>query len=720
MGKCRYKRYKKSEYLIETKVIHEFDPHFNYRATKVAADNGIQSFLHWFDDRSWYPLGRIVGGTVYPGLMLTASAIYHFFHRLGLPIAIRNVCVLLSPLFSVLSSLALYHLTLEATSRVSTALLASALIAIVPSYLSRSVSGSFDNEGIAIFAMISILYLWLRALRIGSILSAAFVAFAYLYMVMSWGGYIFVINLIPLHVLALVLMGRYSSRLYIAYCGFYVLGTLLSMQIPFVGFQTVQQAETLASHGIFGLLQRKYTMAWLKHSLIQLFSVIAFSKYIQYLSPTQRLRDYCIRQFKVIGLGSFVVLGLVLNQMGWSGRTLTLLDPTYAAKYVPIIASVSEHQPAAWGSFYSDFGPILFFVPVGLFVLFEELTSPGVFLIIYSVISWYFAGIMVRLTLVLAPAACILAAIGISTVLTQCFSWCKDRKTDDSELSKSNEEEDVIDMLSSILQFKVVNDRPKGNVYDLRYSIFGLILVPLTLILVIQVRHCSLISSTSYASPSITYPVYDNGTLTIHDDLREAYYWLRQNTASDAKILAWWDYGYQLSSLSNRTVIVDNNTWNNTHIATVGRVFGSEETQALSILQSLDVDYVFVIFGAVIGSASDDLNKFPWFVRIAQGVYPDVIKEEDFTVDRRYLIHPSNATDKYRNSLIYKLSYYRFNEAILSDPEHEMGYDPIRRQSIGKDPIHLKHFTEEFTSKNWMVRLYKVQHGLYFNSYVKG
>ena len=40
--------------------------------------------------------------------------------------------------------------------------------------------------------------------------------------------------------------------------------------------------------------------------------------------------------------------------------------------------------------------------------------------------------------------------------------------------------------------------------------------------------------------------------------------------ALDSKILSWWDYGYQMSAMANRTVLVDNNTWNNTHIATVG------------------------------------------------------------------------------------------------------------------------------------------------------
>ena len=37
-----------------------------------------------------------------------------------------------------------------------------------------------------------------------------------------------------------------------------------------------------------------------------------------------------------------------------AGRSLSLLDPTYASKYIPIIASVSEHQPPTWSSYFTD------------------------------------------------------------------------------------------------------------------------------------------------------------------------------------------------------------------------------------------------------------------------------------------------------------------------------------------------------------------------------
>jgi asparagine N-glycosylation enzyme membrane subunit Stt3 len=43
------------------RVIHEFDPWFNYRATEYLEREGWEKFFSWFDYMSWYPLGRPVG-----------------------------------------------------------------------------------------------------------------------------------------------------------------------------------------------------------------------------------------------------------------------------------------------------------------------------------------------------------------------------------------------------------------------------------------------------------------------------------------------------------------------------------------------------------------------------------------------------------------------------------------------------------------------------------
>ena len=64
---------------------------------------------------------------------------------------------------------------------------------------------------------------------------------------------------------------------------------------------------------------------------------------------------------------------------------------------------------------------------------------------------------------------------------------------------------------------------------------------------------------------------------------REAYYWLWQNTPLDSKVMSWWDYGYQIAGMANRTTLVDNNTWNNSHIALVGKAMSSNETVAFRV-----------------------------------------------------------------------------------------------------------------------------------------
>jgi len=60
--------------------------------------------------------------------------------------------------------------------------------------------------------------------------------------------------MLPLHAFILILMGRYSSRLYVAYSTYYALGTLASMQIPFVGFLPVRTSEHMAALGTLPFL----------------------------------------------------------------------------------------------------------------------------------------------------------------------------------------------------------------------------------------------------------------------------------------------------------------------------------------------------------------------------------------------------------------------------------------------------------------------------------
>lgn len=80
------------------------------------------------------------------------------------------------------TSIAAFLLTREVwNSRAG--LLAACFIAIVPGYISRSVAGSYDNEGIAIFALLFTYYLWLKSVKTGSVFWATSTALSYFYMV---------------------------------------------------------------------------------------------------------------------------------------------------------------------------------------------------------------------------------------------------------------------------------------------------------------------------------------------------------------------------------------------------------------------------------------------------------------------------------------------------------------------------------------------------------
>ncbi|GAB6018660.1 Dolichyl-diphosphooligosaccharide--protein glycosyltransferase subunit stt3a [Chamberlinius hualienensis] len=632
-------------------VIHEFDPYFNYRTTRYLTEEGFYNFHNWFDDRAWYPLGRIIGGTIYPGLMVTSASIYHALQFFNITIDIRNVCVFLAPLFSSLTTIVTYLLTTELKDA-SSGLVAAAMISIVPGYISRSVAGSYDNEGIAIFCMLLTYYLWIKSVKTGSIWWATMCALAYFYMVSSWGGYVFLINLIPLHVLALMITGRFSHKIYVAYSTVYCLGTILSMQISFVGFQPVQSSEHMAALVVFGLCQ-----------------LHAFIDYVRSRIP----KDHFEVLYKALFVSTAALaggLGIILTLTGkispWTGRFYSLLDPSYAKNNIPIIASVSEHQPTSWSSFYFDLQMLVFLFPVGLYFCFSKLSDANIFIIMYGVTSIYFAGVMVRLMLVLAPVMCILSGIGVSSMLATYMK----------------------------------------QVDSIAWTFITLVCG----FLITYTFHCTWVTSEAYSSPSIVLSARTHdGSRIIFDDFREAYYWLRHNTPEDAKVMSWWDYGYQITAMANRTILVDNNTWNNTHISRVGQAMASTEEKAYEIMRELDVNYVLVIFGGLSGYSSDDINKFLWMVRIGGSTEKGShIKETDYYTPSGEFRVDKEGSPVLLNCLMYKMCYYRFG-SVYTEASKPQGYDRVRNVEIGNKDFELDVLEEAYTTEHWLVRIYKVK-----------
>eukprot|EP00058_Branchiostoma_floridae_P024081 XP_002609571.1 hypothetical protein BRAFLDRAFT_101929 [Branchiostoma floridae] len=644
-------------------IIHEFDPWFNYRSTHHLVNYGFYNFLNWFDERAWYPLGRIVGGTVYPGLMVTAGTIHWLLNSLHITVHIRDVCVFLAPTF-------------------------------------RSVAGSYDNEGIAIFALLFTYFLWVKSVKTGSIFWAGCTALAYFYMVSAWGGYVYIINLIPLHVFVLLLMGRFSYRIFVAYCAFFILGLLLSMQVPFVGFQPIRTSEHMASAGVFALL-----------------IAYGFLKYLHtHLSSLTKSEMRSLFFFAVAASAAAVLMAVV-----------------YAKIHIPIIASVSEHQPTTWVSFFFDLHVLVCTFPAGVWFCIKKINDERVFIVLYAISASYFAGVMVRLMLTLTPVVCILSAIAFSNVLerylvddTPKVHHIEDESEDDEEGDKRNKSKDLYDKVTKTAgKVRKIRHEPSGEPESLGGNVKTIVVMAVMMILMMFAVHCTWVTSNAYSSPSVVLASYN------HDG--EAYYWLRQNTDDHSRVMSWWDYGYQIAGMANRTTLVDNNTWNNSHIALVGKAMSSNETRAYEIMKALDVDYVLVIFGGVIGYSGDDINKFLWMVRIAEGEHPKEIREGDYFTPQGEFRVDKAGSKTLLNCLMYKLCYYRFGEMQVStlivssmnclmyklcyyrfgemqlDFRTPPGFDRTRNVEIGNKDISFQHLEEAYTTEHWLVRIYKVK-----------
>jgi dolichyl-diphosphooligosaccharide--protein glycosyltransferase len=184
------------------------------------------------------------------------------------------------------------------------------------------------------------------------------------------------------------------------------------------------------------------------------------------------------------------------------------------------------------------------------------------------------------------------------------------------------------------------------------------------------------------SQPSIVFKAQlQSGESVIVDDYLRAYEWVRDNTAEDARILAWWDYGYQITGVANRTSIADGNTWSLEHIALLARSLTSEEKKGHRIIKHL-ADYVLVWTGG----GGDDLAKSPHLARIANSIYKGTCSDphcSQFGFDRG----TRSPTRMMRNSVLYKL--------------HSNGLQP----GVEANP---QLWTEVYQSKYGKVRIYKV------------
>jgi dolichyl-diphosphooligosaccharide---protein glycosyltransferase len=153
----------------------------------------------------------------------------------------------------------------------------------------------------------------------------------------------------------------------------------------------------------------------------------------------------------------------------------------------------------------------VFLFPAGLYFCFSKLSDSNIFIILYGVTSIYFAGVMVRLMLVLAPVMCILSGIAVSHLLSKYIKNVDTSATKNFDAKKA----------------KKYEQQSGGVPSEIAIGFVGV----MTFLLITYTFHCTWVTSEAYSSPSIVLSArsHDGGRI-IFDDFREAYYWLQMNT----------------------------------------------------------------------------------------------------------------------------------------------------------------------------------------------
>lgn len=697
------------------RIIHEFDPWFNFRATQYLAENGWKKFSTWFDYMSWYPLGRPVGSTIYPGMQVTAVTLWKAINVFT-PISLNDTCVFFPAWFGGAATVLTAMLTYECSGSAWGGVVAALIMAIIPAHTMRSIAGGYDNESLAVTAMVLTFYMWTRSNRNEKSWPLGAVAgLCYVYMVAAWGGYTFVLNMVGLHAAALVALRHYTDALRKAYSLFWIVGTLGAIQFPVVGLQPIKSAEQIAPMFVFfGLNIIGYGEMLVKKQKLQ----------------GDRKKAWQLRIRVYTGAATIAcAICAALAPTGWFGPLSVRVRGLFIKHTQtgnPLVDSVAEHQPGTADAYERYLHKSMFMTaPIGfLFAMahfFAHVNPQSLFLPLYACVAYYFANRMVRLIIFLGPIAASLCGIAVGYALDDLHKICKkyavrylegksilfhvdEEEKKAKEEAKKRADEPPAKISNTKMKKKYSNNVTSSSsdaknkdsfVSDPRQAISKIyhsnvsVLFRLTL-LCLGLANFAIMwpafmnysheMAQGMSMPSVMFKgQLQDGRVILVRDYMDAYEWVRDNTPEDARVMAWWDYGYQITGIANRTSIADGNTWNHEHIANLARTLTAPEDEAYDVIRHL-ADYVLVWTGG----GSDDMAKSPHLFRIGASIGQKGGTVDMMDIHRKFGVdRQGRPTPMMANSLLFKL--VSFQGGVSED-----------------------HFEEVFTTKFRKVRIYKV------------
>ncbi len=645
--------------------LNEFDPFFNFRATEFIVENGISEYYQWHDDMSWYPNGRNVSAQSQTMLHLTAAATYQIF---GGNSSLYDFTILFPVVIGSLTVVIVFALV-RIFGGTTAGLFAALFYSVSLPIMIRGSLGWFKSEPMGLFYGLLGLYFFLSGIKsknkkIAVIKVAAggiFLSFG----LASWGGIQFLV--IPIGIFIFVLPFLRKDLGFLIWC------------IPVFVFSfllTTMMFERPGPSFVFGLGGI---------ALIGPTVFLAACALIQKVSkPENKIRNCLILLLAVIILGSFlIVIGLESNLLkSPSFRYSNALNP-FLTTVDPLVDSVSEHATTTTEQSFLFHSVLMIFAGLGIWIIFSKIKSKSLdylpkdmlaFSLILGMMGVYVSSTFVRLEVFASISLILLSSIGLSVITRE------------------------------VIHYKKPIPSVRDNI--IKASFVGVILILIVLPLQIP-ANVNWVSSLDYPAT-----ILNGGAkyAAVTNDWLETLEWIKLNTPPDSVIAAWWDYGYWITTMSERTTLADNATMDKKRIQKIAQIFLSSPDDAWEMLQKMDSDYVLVFLAAqklntqdertlyVLNGGGDDSKK-QWFMRIAG---------EDLS---KYLFSDGvSGTDYFWNETLlgkmfpFSLEFYVNPNNNQQSATYARGFLPVYTDDIkypvdGDGPLQLVHASPSFTEQ---------------------
>lgn len=610
-----------------------YDPDFQYRATKYVAENGFASWWTWHDTMSWYPMGRNVATSAYPGIPFTGAFVYMVANAMGLDVSVFTVGLYFPILMACLTCILSYYLGKELSGRAA-GLFTALFMAINPAFIARSTFGFYDTENIGIFAMVTISLFFLRSIDEARTLEhrAAYgvlsgLSLGYLYA--SWGAARYMTGLLALYMLIMLYSERFQFRHLVSYCLTIGVGYLIVIFVPRLGANSLMTIDHLAAFG-----------------LVPIMLVYQFVRDRIDVKTVANLAGGLV----ILGIVGLFLLPAVGIEIPMTYKFLKVLNP-FTSTDNALYLSVAENKVIAWASLFNDFGTITILAVVGTYFSVKSQNDKNIYASVFFLTALYFAGVMARLSQVLAAPACVMGAYGLVEIARPFIG-------------------------ASVPEEESRGKRKRRTVFGVNKTMGAAFIVLVTLSLTPNIWSgvTSADSPTSLASSAIPYMF--NGAYP--NDWPLALEWMKNNVGDDEVICSWWDYGYWITAMAEKTTMADGATQSEHQIKNIANIMIRPQNESIQILKRYGADYIVVFFTF---NPNDPRQEWPLG---DNSKWPQMVLIGDFNITD-YVDYSNYGAEKplFYETTIARLMYH------AADP---------------------KYFTQAYASPNGYVLIYKIHY----------